>query len=180
MQSALLLHCITRSGFLNFARNSWRWLHVVDGYTNCYTGNTFNATACPDGETCAANCALDGAEYQSTYGITTSGDALTLKFVTVSANAAAHQELSSLTLGLQGSNVGSRVYLMDSESEYSMFDLAGNEFTFDVSGFPYLGGYCGSLTVFLPGRRQQSSVRSQWCALLLRDGSRRRIGQFPR
>ena len=63
--------------------------------------------------TCAANCALDGADYEGTYGITASGSSLTLKFVT-------------------GSNVGSRVYLMEDDSNYQMFKLLNQEFTFDV------------------------------------------------
>jgi cellulose 1,4-beta-cellobiosidase len=66
--------------------------------------------------TCAANCALDGADYEGTYGITASGNALTLKFVTNSAQK----------------NVGSRVYLMASETEYQMFKVLNQEFTFDV------------------------------------------------
>ena len=33
--------------------SNWRWTHVVGGYTNCYTGNEWNTTACPDGATCA-------------------------------------------------------------------------------------------------------------------------------
>lgn len=37
---------------------NWRWVHTTTGYTNCYTGNTWNTTICPDGATCAANCAL--------------------------------------------------------------------------------------------------------------------------
>jgi cellulose 1,4-beta-cellobiosidase len=50
-------------------------------------------------------CALDGADYSGTYGITTSGNALTLKFKT-------------------GSNVGSRVYLMDSsDAKYQVYML---------------------------------------------------------
>lgn len=67
--------------------------------------------------TCAENCCLDGADYSSTYGITASGSALTLGFVTNNSN---------------GKNIGSRTYLMASETEYEMFDLLGKEFTFDV------------------------------------------------
>lgn len=75
----------------------------------------WNEELCPNNEACASNCALDGAEYSNTYGVTTSGDALTLQFVT-------------------GDNVGSRLYLMDSSDEkYQGFDLLGNEFTFDVN-----------------------------------------------
>ncbi|KAF8186061.1 cellulase [Mycena galopus ATCC 62051] len=100
--------------------SNWRWLHDgVSGDTNCYTGNTWDTTFCPDGKTCAANCALDGADYSGTYGISTSGNALTLKFVT-------------------GSNVGSRVYLMapGSTTEYQTFNFENQEFVsrsqFDV------------------------------------------------
>lgn len=96
--------------------SNWRWLHDVDGYTNCYTGNTWDTSLCPDPATCANNCALEGADYSGTYGITTSGNALTLKFVTQS----------------QQKNIGSRVYLLDDDSTYKMFNLKNQEFTFDV------------------------------------------------
>ena len=97
---------------------NWRWLHSVSGSTNCYTGNTWDATLCPDDVTCATNCALDGATYASTYGITTSSNALKLSFVTKSS----------------GTNVGSRTYLMaaGSTTQYQMLKLLGQEFTFDV------------------------------------------------
>jgi len=99
--------------------SNWRWLHVKGDYTNCYTGNTWNATACPNAKTCASNCALEGADYSANYGITTSGNALKLKFVTTSG---------------ENTNVGSRTYLMKagSTTEYEMFKLMGQEFTFDV------------------------------------------------
>ncbi|KAJ7617059.1 cellulase [Roridomyces roridus] len=102
--------------------SNWRWLHSTKDTTNCYTGNTWiqslanaqqDATLCPDPTTCATNCALDGADYASTYGITTTGNSLKLDFVT-------------------GSNVGSRVYLMASTNEYQMFKLVNQEFTFTV------------------------------------------------
>lgn len=41
---------------------NWRWLHGVGGYTNCYTGNSWNQQFCPDSTTCAKNCALEGVE----------------------------------------------------------------------------------------------------------------------
>jgi cellulose 1,4-beta-cellobiosidase len=66
---------------------------------------------------CAEVCHIEGARYQETYGVTTSGDELKLKFVTK------HQ---------YGTNVGSRMYLMENTDTYQMFDLLGNEFTFDV------------------------------------------------
>ncbi|KAK7462803.1 hypothetical protein VKT23_007384 [Stygiomarasmius scandens] len=103
--------------------SNWRWTHSTEDTTNCYTGNTWDATLCPDAETCAQNCALDGADYEGTYGITTSSDSLTLKFVTQSQQA----------------NVGSRVYLMATDdSSYQVFSPLNQEFTFDVdvSGLP--------------------------------------------
>ncbi|KAI0598281.1 putative cellulose 1, 4-beta-cellobiosidase [Biscogniauxia sp. FL1348] len=96
--------------------SNWRWLHGVDGTENCYDGNEWTSQ-CSSATECAENCAIEGADYQTTYGASTSGDALTLKFVTK------HE---------YGTNIGSRFYLMADESSYQMFTLMGNEFTFDV------------------------------------------------
>lgn len=93
--------------------SNWRWLHSTEGYTNCYTGNEWDATLCPDPAICATNCALDGADYEGVYGIKAGGDSLTLTFVT-------------------GANIGSRVYLLADDSTYQGFNLKNNEFTFDV------------------------------------------------
>ncbi|KAF8436661.1 cellobiohydrolaseI [Terfezia claveryi] len=109
--------CTTQAASIVLDSN-WRWLHTTSGSTNCYTGNKWDTTICPDGATCAQNCALDGADYSGTYGITTSSNALTLKYVTV---------------GPYSTNIGSRVYLMDtSDSGYEMFKPNNKEFTFDV------------------------------------------------
>ncbi|KAL9096732.1 MAG: hypothetical protein Q9165_001220 [Trypethelium subeluteriae] len=95
---------------------NWRWTHSTSGSTNCYTGNTWDATLCPDDATCAANCALDGADYEGTYGVSASGSSLKIDFVTQSAQK----------------NVGARTYLMANDNEYQMFNLLNKEFTFDV------------------------------------------------
>ncbi|KAH7395028.1 glycoside hydrolase [Phaeosphaeria sp. MPI-PUGE-AT-0046c] len=108
--------CTTKNGLITLDSN-WRWVHVTSGYTNCYDGNSWNTTACPDGSTCTKNCAVDGADYKGTYGITASSNSLSLKFVTKNSNAA---------------NIGSRTYLMESDTKYQMFNLIGKEFTFDV------------------------------------------------
>ncbi|KAF7977022.1 hypothetical protein HWV62_4972 [Athelia sp. TMB] len=84
--------------------------------TNCYTGNEWDTTICTSPTVCAADCALDGADYSGTYGVTTSGDSLKLDFVTTSSNV----------------NVGSRLYLMASNTEYEIFKPLNQEFTFDV------------------------------------------------
>ncbi|KAH6695437.1 exoglucanase [Plectosphaerella plurivora] len=97
--------------------SNWRWAHTVTGSTNCYDGNKWTASCGTDGKTCATNCCVDGADYAGTYGITTSGNNLSLRLATK------HQ---------YGTNVGGRVYLMESDTKYQMFNLLGNEFTFDV------------------------------------------------
>ncbi|KAG7445104.1 cellobiohydrolaseI [Guyanagaster necrorhizus] len=132
--------CTTQSKSVILDAN-WRWLHSTSDYTNCYTGNEWDSTLCPDVATCTANCALDGADYSGTYGITTSGNALTLKFVTYGSTT----------------NIGSRVYLLDDENTYHLFNLKNQEFTFDVdmdadggkskyaanaAGAKYGTGYC--------------------------------------
>ncbi|KIK52078.1 carbohydrate-binding module family 1 protein [Collybiopsis luxurians FD-317 M1] len=109
--------CTTQTSAVVLDAN-WRWTHATNSSTNCYTGNTWDATLCPDPTTCAANCALDGADYPGTYGVTASGSSLTLKLVTQSSQK----------------NVGSRLYLMapGSTTEYQSFKLINQEFTFDV------------------------------------------------
>ncbi|KAJ4186550.1 hypothetical protein NW755_007847 [Fusarium falciforme] len=109
---------------------NWRWTHTVEGSTNCYTGNKWDTSICPDGKTCAEKCCVDGADYASTYGVTTSGDQLSLSFVTKGAYA---------------TNVGSRLYLMEDDETYQMFSLLGNEFTFDVDVSQISCGVNGAL-----------------------------------
>lgn len=107
--------CTTVDGEVVIDAN-WRWVHTVEGYANCYTGNEWDVSVCPDNEACAANCAVDGADYANTYGVTTNGDALRLNFVTQS----------------EQKNVGSRLYLMKDENSYEIFKLLNKEFTMDV------------------------------------------------
>lgn len=107
--------CTSRNSEVVLDAN-WRWLHNKDGYDNCFGPSGFDKKLCPNGKTCAQNCALEGvssADYKKTYGITTSGDALTLSYVT-------------------GSNVGSRVFLMRNDSHYELFKLKNQEFSVDI------------------------------------------------
>jgi cellulose 1,4-beta-cellobiosidase len=71
----------------------------------------------PDDKTCASNCALEGAEYTAIYGATASGNSLKLTFV---------------TKGTYATNIGSRLYLMDTDTSYQQFKLLNQEFTIDV------------------------------------------------
>jgi cellulose 1,4-beta-cellobiosidase len=110
---------------------NWRWLHSTSGATNCYEGNTWDKTLCPDNVTCAKNCAVDGANYSGTYGISTTGTGVTHKFVQKDQ---------------YGTNVGSRSYLMDTtDSKYEMFMLKNKEFTFDVDVSKLACGLNGAL-----------------------------------
>ncbi|KAK3324339.1 glycoside hydrolase family 7 protein [Cercophora scortea] len=108
--------CTSKSAAVTIDAN-WRWTHSTSAATNCYDGNTWNTAICNSDATCATKCCVDGSDYSSTYGITTSGNALNLKFV---------------TKGSYSTNIGSRTYLMASDTAYQTFQLLGNEFTFDV------------------------------------------------
>merc|ERR1711953_1287463 len=100
---------------------NWRWIHEAGGTTNCYDGNIWDNSFCPDPATCNANCEMEGcesADWAGTYGVTASGSDLSLTFVTT---------------GQYSTNIGSRNYLMDpSGTNYYMFKLKNKEFTFDV------------------------------------------------
>ncbi|KAH7305553.1 cellulase [Stachybotrys elegans] len=79
-------------------------------------GNAPNATACPDAETCQANCVMDGISDYSAFGVTTDGASLHLRQLTDA-----------------GDLVTPRVYLLtEDEQSYEMLYLTGQEFTFDV------------------------------------------------
>lgn len=108
--------CSTINGAVVLDSN-WRWTHATTGYTNCYTGNEWNTTICPDPTTCATKCAIDGADYPGTYGIKAGGNSVQLGFV---------------THGPYSTNIGSRTYFMNTPSTYQLFKLKAQEFTFDV------------------------------------------------
>jgi len=90
------------------------------GNGNCYTAGVWDATMCPDPETCAKNCGVDGvtkAAYADTYGVKSIQGGVELKFVTE---------------GTYGKNVGSRLYLLGGPDKYKMFKLKNREFSLDV------------------------------------------------
>jgi cellulose 1,4-beta-cellobiosidase len=105
---------------------NWRWVHYKDSTENCFSGG-WNKKYCPDGKTCAQNCRIEGVdknEYLNMYGVSTSGSALTLRYI---------------TRHTYGENVGSRLYLLDeTRSNYKGFDFNNMEFTFtaDMSKVP--------------------------------------------
>jgi cellulose 1,4-beta-cellobiosidase len=103
---------------------NWRWVNKQG--KNCYLDDqTWDPATCFDPLACARSCAVDGADYAGTYGITTNSymDGVDLKFV---------------TKGQYSTNYGSRLYVMDSDDTYKLFRLKNREFTFtaDVSNLP--------------------------------------------
>lgn len=73
------------------------------------------ADVCPDEETCAKNCVMEGIQNYADYGVTTQG--------------------GSLTMTMMGKNGVSspRIYLLaEGEQKYEMLKLTGQEFSFDV------------------------------------------------
>lgn len=114
--------CMSESqGYVTIDSN-WRWTHKMGDYTNCYTGNKWDQTLCPDWQTCTKNCGIDGVDentWRGTYGVTSieGGKGVQLNFV---------------TQGPYSKNIGSRNYYMDTEKTYKQFKLVNQEFTFDV------------------------------------------------
>jgi len=87
--------CQAQAGKVTIDAN-WRWTHMKGETTNCYTGNTWNTTICPDAQTCSQNC-VGVCRCSATYGVHTNGDELQLDFVTE---------------GEYSTNVGSRTFLL--------------------------------------------------------------------
>jgi len=100
--------------------SNWRWTHV-DGQTeNCYTDDSWDSSKCPDGETCARNCAagaVDKETWEGTYGVKQNGNGVDVGFV---------------TQGPYSVNVGSRSYLMENDNEYKLFSMLQKEISFEV------------------------------------------------
>ena len=111
--------CTSRAAELTLDAN-WRWIHSTSGYENCYTGNKWDSQRCSDPVECAKNCALEGVskqKYRDTYGIQQVQDGVKMQFVTN------HEH---------GTNVGSRLYVMDTNDKYQLFKLKNREFSFEV------------------------------------------------
>merc|ERR1711865_1186008 len=100
--------------------SNWRWTHKDGQTTNCYTNSEWDSSVCPDGETCASNCAagaVDKETWEGTYGVKKNGNGVDVGFVTHGPNSV---------------NVGSRSYMMEDDKEYKLFDMISKEISFDV------------------------------------------------
>ncbi|PSR81291.1 concanavalin A-like lectin/glucanase domain-containing protein [Coniella lustricola] len=97
----------------------FRWLHTAN-YASCTTSTGgLNTTLCANEAACAQNCVVEGANYTAA-GVTTSGSSMTMR-----------QYVDASTGGV--SSASPRVYLLNSTSQdYVLFQLLGQEFSFDV------------------------------------------------
>lgn len=126
--------------------SNWRWLHKEgcsnSSKCNCYLGNVWVNETCSTPETCTKICALDGEDelgYKEKYGIQAVRDenkapGLNMTFVT-------HYKTSEGN----GTNVGSRMYLLDGDDKYKMFKLLNKEFTFTVNSIDLPCGLNGAI-----------------------------------
>lgn len=61
--------------------SNWRWTHNVGGYVNCYSGNAWDPTYCPNADACTTNCAIDGIgvlDWKNPYGVSILTNGLSL------------------------------------------------------------------------------------------------------
>jgi cellulose 1,4-beta-cellobiosidase len=100
----------------------WRWVHKVDSYRDCYYWgySEWNEEACDSEANCTTTCAVEGADYspKNGYGISAANNSVSLQLVTRKDFA---------------TNVGLRLFLLDSKTKYQTFTLSNNEFAFDVN-----------------------------------------------
>ncbi|CRK21343.1 hypothetical protein BN1708_013087, partial [Verticillium longisporum] len=98
---------------------NWRWTHETTSAHTCFLDGDWTDVcySLNSGTACAERCAVEGAEYASTHGITTAGGHASLRYVTHSAF---------------GRNVENRVFLLAPGGEYRMFELLGREVRVDV------------------------------------------------
>ncbi|KAI9327366.1 putative glycosyl hydrolase family 7 protein [Zopfochytrium polystomum] len=91
-------------------------LSAADPTVKCKNGTGWNGDLCPDPETCAKNCALDGIHYgQDTNSVWSAGNTVSIGYVQASKA------------------IGSRIYVLDSTKKtYKLFKLNGREISFDV------------------------------------------------
>ncbi|KAF9895228.1 hypothetical protein FE257_000130 [Aspergillus nanangensis] len=109
------------------------WIHEKGGETTCTTSDgKLDPNLCPDKETCASNCVVEGITDYASYGVQTQGSSMTL-----------HQYLNE---GNQTKSVSPRVYLLDEDTnDYVMLKLLNQEFTFDVDVSSLVCGMNGAL-----------------------------------
>lgn len=109
--------CVTKNTFLVIDALS-RNLHFKDDMSVSCNTKPLNKTICPDAETCAKNCVLEGADYTS-LGVLTAGSSMTLRMYVFN--------------GKEYQTVSPRLYLLGEDKKtYQMLQLNNQELTYDV------------------------------------------------
>ncbi|KAK7740471.1 hypothetical protein SLS53_005313 [Cytospora paraplurivora] len=111
----------------------FRNIHEINDTTvSCGSWAGLNTTLCPDAETCAENCALEGVDHAAN-GVRTEGDALMMNQFVKAPNGTYV-------------SVGPRAYLLDVEEQnYELFKFLDMEITFDVDVSALVCGMNGAL-----------------------------------
>lgn len=95
--------------------SNYRWVHQVGNYLPCKENGKWNATVCPDPQTCVRNCEIEGlqiADYKNNYGVTTSGSDVTLSYT---------------------DKFAARLYILDkNDKNYRLYKMLGQEISFDL------------------------------------------------
>ncbi|KAG8917059.1 hypothetical protein FRC01_002691, partial [Tulasnella sp. 417] len=98
----------------------WRSTHLHPIGPACFANGVWDGVNCPatNPPLCAQRCAIEGADYYSTYGIRTSGNYLELGYVT---------QWSTF-------NAASRVFMLSwqDNTKYEIWKPLNKEFTFDI------------------------------------------------
>jgi cellulase len=108
------------------------WIHQSGSQTSCATSSGLDPSLCPDKVTCSQNCVVEGITDYSSFGVTTSGDALTLR--------------QFLTQNGQIYTLRPRVYLLAEDgTNYKQLQLLNQEIAFDVDASKLPCGMNGAL-----------------------------------
>ncbi|RHZ66275.1 hypothetical protein CDV55_105255 [Aspergillus turcosus] len=108
------------------------WIHQRGSQTSCTTSSGLDPSLCPDKVTCSQNCVVEGITDYSSFGVQTSGDAMTLR---------QFQEQNGQIYTLRP-----RVYLLAEDGiNYSKLQLLNQEIAFDVDASKLPCGMNGAL-----------------------------------
>eukprot|EP00438_Fugacium_kawagutii_P019813 Skav227908 [mRNA] locus=scaffold146:80936:90778:+ [translate_table: standard] len=123
--------CTTKSHKL-FLDANWRWIRTED-FENCHAGNAWDDSICADATTCAQKWqaeAVDAEGYEKTYGITAVPGGVQLNLVTKDG---------------ENRNLASRLFLLEDDDNYKLFDLNNCEFALDVDSSTVQCGMNGAM-----------------------------------
>ncbi|KAF4216639.1 hypothetical protein CNMCM8980_006502 [Aspergillus fumigatiaffinis] len=123
--------CVAQSTSVVLDINA-HWIHQNGAQTSCTTSSGLDPSLCPDAVTCSQNCVVEGIADYSSFGVQTTGGAMTLRQFQVQNG--------------QITTLRPRVYLLAEDGiNYSKLQLLNQEFTFDVDASKMPCGMNGAL-----------------------------------